>query len=457
MKKFTGILLSTACVLGTIGMLASCNSTKGIGEETRKIVAECEKMNRNDLFKAAAEEIGDGTLKFIGTSSRFKNAIDAFKAELAKYNPKCANMTITKDSTVDGQIYTKLLTEIESGVTNGYDGALVQDGYQLQMKGINTGYFVNYIPKEWAEANDTNKELNGNPFSLQYNMKTWMTHNLPSSSNKVVIDNVWDITADTYKGKIQTMDPRNENVNMDWLIMLTQDKWCDVLKEAYEDSTNDNKALKVESYAKYGEKQKYAYAFMDGYIKNAVFNGDDGAARDNLVKADGSIGWIVYSKIASLSETDAVSKKNITIAALGDENTDGTAATSHIKGFGGFMYKHYLQVMPYTKHPYTTCAFINFLSTTSTGYAAWGKDIGDYPSMPSINVDRTKFGHGTLSEDKKFTQNNGEANVFPCLNDPTSTWWESKDGGNVVIEDPAYIVTQYGKVMEFLNDAIAKK
>ena len=54
-------------------------------------------------------------------------------------------MTITKDSTVDGQIYTKLLTEIESGVTNGYDGALVQDGYQLQMKGINTGYFVNYI------------------------------------------------------------------------------------------------------------------------------------------------------------------------------------------------------------------------------------------------------------------------------------------------------------------------
>ena len=166
-------------------------------------------------------------------------------------------MTITKDSTVDGQIYTKLLTEIESGVTNGYDGALVQDGYQLQMKGINTGYFVNYIPKEWAEANDTNKELNGNPFSLQYNMKTWMTHNLPSSSNKVVIDNVWDITADTYKGKIQTMDPRNENVNMDWLIMLTQDKWCDVLKEAYEDSTNDNKALKVESYAKYGEKQKY--------------------------------------------------------------------------------------------------------------------------------------------------------------------------------------------------------
>src|SRR5574344_993493 len=320
MKKSKICSLAAIAVLAACGLASCGNTNQGDNDAVKAAIADAESMSRDDLFKKAAEEIGSGTLKFVGTSSRFKNSIDPFKTELAKYNPDCANMTITKDSKVDGQIYTSLLGEIEAGVTNGYDGALVQDGYQLQMKGINTGYFVNYIPKEWAEANDTNKELNGNPFSLQYNMKTWMTHNLPGSSNKVVIDNVWDITADTYKGKIQTMDPRNENVNMDWLIMLTQDKWCDVLKEAYEDSTNDNKALKVESYAKYGEKQKYAYAFMDGYIKNAVFNGDDGAARDNLVKADGSIGWIVYSKIASLSETDAVSKKNITIAALGDEN-----------------------------------------------------------------------------------------------------------------------------------------
>ena len=79
-----------------------------------------------------------------------------------------------------------------------------------------------------------------------------------------------------------------------------------------------------------------------------------------------------------------------------------------MKGFGGFMYKHYLQVMPTCPKPWTVCAFINYLSTTAKGYAAWAKDIGDYPSMPSINTDRTKFGHGTLGADNKFTQKDSD-------------------------------------------------
>lgn len=443
MKKFKGLLLSAVAVLGASGVLVACGPKQEVkyGEETRKIVAEAEKMTRDELFQKAADEIGDGELKFIGTSSRFKNAIDPFKAELAKKNPKCANMTITKDSTVDGQIYNKLCTEIETGVTKCYDGALVQDGFQLQMRALNTGMFVNYVPKEWKESGEVNLEEDADPFSLQYNMKTWMVNNAGEGAN-VVIDNVWDITQDKFNGKIFTMDPRNENVNMDWLIMLTQDKWCDVLKEAYDDPTNDNK-LDLTPYAEKGEKQKYAYAFIDKYIRNAVFSPDDGQARDAFIKAPGSLAWIVYSKIASLKETEDFKFKNITIAALGADN--GETPSMHMKGFGSFMYKHYLQVMPNTRHPYTTCAFINFLSTTSEGYAAWAKDIGDYPSMPSINMDRTKGGYV-----------DGE-NVKPCLNDPHSSWWVAKDGGNAVIETPSYIAPNYANVMDLLNDAIAAK
>lgn len=451
MKKINGLLLTSVALLGATGALSSCGGDTGvIGEDVRKIVAECETLTRDELFQKAADEIQGGTLKFIGTSSRFKKAIDGFKAELTKKNPACANMDVTKDSTVDGQIYTKLITEIDSGVTNGYDGALVQDGFQLQYKALDKNLFVNYIPKEWKEANDTNESLNGNPFSLQYNMKTFMYNNTGS----LKIDNCWDICTPQMKGKVQTMDPRNENVNMDWLIMLTQDKWCDVLKAAFEDSTNDAKdSIKLSDFEKYGEKQKYAYAFMDAYLRNSVFNADDGAARDSLVKTADNAGWIVYSKIASIQETNEVSKKNITIAALGNENTDGSTATMQMKGFGGFMYKHYLQVMPRAQHPYTVCAFINYLSTTAEGYAGWASDIGDYPSMPSINVNRTKYGHGTLV-DGTFTQNDSEANVFPALNDPASTWWESSTGGNVIIEEPAYIVTKYGEVMSFINSVI---
>jgi hypothetical protein len=72
---------------------------------------------------------------------------------------------------------------------------------------------------------------------------------------------------------------------------------------------------------------------------------------------------------------------------------------SQIAGFGGFMYKHYLQVMPNAKYPYASCAFFNLISTNADAYKVWGEDVGDYPSLPSINVDRTQFGNGTFDGD----------------------------------------------------------
>lgn len=134
-----------------------------------------------------------------------------------------------------------------------------------------------------------------------------------------------------------------------------------------------------------------------------------------------------------------------------------------MKGFGGFMYKHYLQVMPNSTHPYTTCALINILSTTADGYKGWAADIGDYPSMSSINIDRTKYGHGTLATEKDdngayaYTQSNDGENVFSVMNDPKSEWWTSKTGGNAVIEEPSYIGQNYDAVNKFIVAQTAAK
>ena len=268
MKKSKGLFTLSAAIICACTMTACGGSANDAIKDTNKdIIAEAQTLSRDELFKKAAEEIGSGTLKFIGTSSRFKNAIDGFKAELAEYNPECANMKITTDTAVDGEIYAKLCGEIDAGLTTGYDAALVQDGYQLQALGINTGNFLNYVPKEWSDATDTDKTKNANPFSLQYNMKTWMVNN--GNGADVVIDNIWDVTQSKFKGHIHTMDPDNENVNRDWLIMLTQKEWCDALEDAFNDSTNDNKSLDITKYDKYGE-QKYAYAFIEGFLTNAV-------------------------------------------------------------------------------------------------------------------------------------------------------------------------------------------
>jgi outer membrane murein-binding lipoprotein Lpp len=448
MKKL-GLLLVAATLLGGT-ILTGCSgndSSETSKEQSRveKAIADAETLSHDELFAKAAEELGtSGKVKILATTSRGgKDKVkNLFISELQKHN---ANITdpLGYNTTVDGAIYGTLNTEIQSGSTTGYSGTITQDGYQLQKKGIERGGYLNYVPKTWND-NAASDKTAADPFTLQYNFKTWMYNN---KNGDVVIDNVWDVTHSKYKGLIYTMDPNNENVNMDWLIQLTEDTQVAKLKAAFEDTTNSSD-LDISAYSAYGEK-KYAYAFIDGFIKNAKFYEDDGKAMADLSAAPGSLGWIVYSKILKVTESADISKKNIVVAALGEKNTDGaTMGDSCIKGFSGFMYKHYLQVMPNAQYPYATCAFFELISTNAEAYTVWGNDVGDYPSLPTINVDRTKGGVDyELADGTK-------ANVS-CLNDPTSTWWINK--ANAVVETPSFIGANYDNVIDFIDASIASK
>ncbi len=448
MKKRTGLLMVFSTLLVGATALSSCGGESKFQPDQRVIdaVKDAEQLSHDELFKKAAEELGTtGKVKILATTSRGgkDKVVNLFKSELQKYN-KDIQDPIAYDTTVDGLIYTTLGEEINAGVKDGYSGTITQDGYQLQKKGIDTGHYVNYVPKTWKDDKDTNKDTDSNPFTLQYNFKTWMYNN---KDGKTVIDNVWDVTDSSFKGRIDTMDPRNENVNMDWLIQLTDDTQNNELKAAYEDSTNSSD-VNVENYSSYGDK-KYAYAFIDKFLTNAVFYPDDGEAINHLSKTPGNVGWIVYSKLLKVSETNEISKKNIVVAALGTENTDGaTMGASKIKGFGGFMYKHYLQVLPYAKYPYATCAFFELISTNATAYSVWGGDVGDYPTMPSINADRTKNGQ-VKNEAGEVVDN------MPCLNDPTSTWWINQ--AKAVVETPSFIGANYDNVIDAIEKSIANK
>ena len=457
--KRNKFLLGFSVLALSASALAACTNQgqSGSKELTRvqKVVAEAETLSREDLFKKAAAEIGTQTFHWYATSSRGGKVKDKFVEELNKYKPEGA-ATITESqidyqTTVDGKIYTFLNAEIESkkAVTSG---ALLQDGYQLQTKGIEKGY-VNYVPKEWSEKTGVNKDRDANPFSLQFQFKTWMYNNHDKNMN---IDNVWDFAQEGLK--IDTMDPTNENVNMDWLIQLTSDENCALLKEAFLDNSNSSglTATDLAPYASYGEARQYAFLFIEKFIKNAVFYADDGKALDAFKAAPGHAAWIVYSKIQNLQETAETTKKDIVIAALGKEHSDGANPTVAMKGFGGFMYKHYLMLMPDSPLPWTACAFINFLSTTKVGYSKWSGDVGDYPTYgEEINENRSKNGHGTLAADYTWTQNAEQENVFPCLNDPSANWWI--DTAKSPVETPSYIGTYYNTVAAFIMQQIAKK
>ena len=119
------------------------------------------------------------------------------------------------------------------------------------------------------------------------------------------------------------MDPTNENVNMDWLIQLTSDDNCALLKSAFNDATNSSGLTNadLEAYASYGGDRAYAFLFIEKFIKNAVFYADDGKALDAFKAAPGHAAWIVYSKIQNVTETAQTTKKDIVIAALGKNHS----------------------------------------------------------------------------------------------------------------------------------------
>lgn len=432
-KLFVALATLAACAT-----LASCGEKKD-ASAVEKAIADAETLTQDELFAKAAEELGTkGQVKILATTSRGgKDKVKNLFIEMLQKHNKDITDPLVYDTTVDGAIYTTLLSEIQSGTTNGYSGTITQDGYQLQTKGLDTGYFKNYIPKEWKEAEGVDVKEAGNPFTLQYNFKTWMYNNKNGDMN---IDNVWDVTDSSFKGKIDTMDPTNENVNMDWLIQLTSDENEAALKSAYE-AENRNSDVTIDTTV----SKPYSTAFIKAFINNAVFYEDDGKAINNLASTPGNIGWIVYSKLLKVNESEEISKKNIVVAALGTENTDGaTMGDSKLTGFSGFMYKHYLQVMPNAQYPYATCAFFNLISTSKEAYSVWGGDVGDYPSLPSINQDRTKNGYVE------------GVSTFPCLNDPTSDWWLGK--GAAVVETPSFIGPNYESVVEGIIDpAIAAK
>lgn len=71
--------------------------------------------------------------------------------------------------------------------------------------------------------------------------------------------------------------------------------------------------------------------------------------------------------------TAETSVNNIAVAAYQDG----------YQGIGGYAYKHYLQVLKTSPLPWTSCAFIAYMTTTNEGFAAWGKDMGGYSATRS--------------------------------------------------------------------------
>lgn len=401
-KRLVSILIAAILIVSAVFVFAACDPED---KNVTELVAEAQNMTWDEIYAKAKEETGE--FNAYGNTSRITTAMANF---VAKYGQELGlnEKNAVGSKMNDSAIYTTLASEYAS--TNNSKGAsmvMIQDGAQLVLYREQTKMLINYVPQSMKSKVDAEGQV---PLVQQYINKLFIWNN--TGDNVPSITNVWQLTEPAMKSKVFFKSPSLEQVNMNFLIMLTSDEWATKLAEAYK--AYYGKDIQLGSYKNAG------YKWVAEFIANANFaiDSDTTMARE-LSKTEnaGNIGLFVLSKLRDSS----VTADNLQVGAFVKENDQYVT----INPFAGFMYPMYCQVAANGPRPYTALLFIEYLMTEE-GFEPWGSDIGAYSSNSDIGV------------------NDG---------DETLAFWKNI----LVFEDPDYIRANKATVVDFVTAEIDKK
>ena len=191
-----------------------------------EIIAQAQTMTNEELFKKAIEESNGKTFNAVGNSSRGKSVLPLFIEELQKIDPSYT-LEFSWQQPKNNNIFAQLDADVNSA-NHVMSMTLIQDGNQIQSKMLDTGLLLNFVPKDWTEAEGLNKEGNENPLALQTLNKVFMFNNLGEKTYM----NMWDFVREGEAPLF--MGVNSELVGKNFLYMMTNDKYATIAKEAYE-------------------------------------------------------------------------------------------------------------------------------------------------------------------------------------------------------------------------------
>ncbi len=402
MKKIVPLVLA-ACTI-----LTGCNhgGTGGNSNLKNETIIAAEGMTYDELLAKAKEEVGNGTVSVYGNSSQLEKALKKFTEETG------IKVNNTKEG--DADIYNHLSTAFQSN-TYIADMVLLQDGNMLQSEMLDPGYLLNFIPKE---ASGTIADDDTVPMAAVYLNKIFMYNNFNAEgtehSLKNYITNVWQLAGTAAdKGHIANPSfktPTTENVNMNFLVMLTSDAYVAKLKTAY-------KNFYGKDYVEEKAYKNIGYKWVAEFLKNSQAHSSDGTACKDVAKAKGgTVALVNYNKIKDLKGDDVYGAENVNNLSfpsleLGDKKVDG---------FGGFCYKMYSMVAANAKYPYAACALVSYITSKAGFENAWGAKAGYYSTNNTTKI---------------------------ASNDKEIAWWKER----LVVEDPEVVAANYEDVSMFVK------
>ena len=386
MKRMLSLVLALALLLG---VCAIANA-----ETVDEALAAAAKMTNEELYEKAKAEMAAGAqLNFYSTTSFAEKAAANFMSDYPELDGKVVYAEID-----DVETYTILTNTIGSGVKDSADMALTQNGPDLKTYLLDEGLTLTYFPDA---LKDVVSEAEQEPAVVTYVNSLFIYHNGEGSVN---FTNVWELTEPQWKDRIFFKDPTNETVNINFLIMLTSEKWNARLEAAYE--SYYGKAWEA------GEFDSAALQWIDGFLANVnyTYTSASKMAAGIASGAPGNMGLFVFSKLRKVDEAD---RGNLTVVQFENE----------VEGFSGFMYPIYATVCKDTECPYTCALFINYLLSEQgfAGPKSWNSSQGYY------------------SPNKTIAKPEG-------IEDEPYEYWSDR----LVIEDLEYIDEHYIDVYEFI-------
>ena len=384
MKRILSIALALVLVLSVFSFASA--------EDVKDALAKAQTMTNEELYELAKQEAAAGAqLNFYSTTSFAEKAAANFMETYPELKLVYAEID-------DGESYTILGNTIGSGVKDSADMALTQNGPDLKTYLLDEELSYPYFPEA---LKDVVAESNQNPAVITYVNSLFIYHNGNGSVN---FQNVWELTEEQWKDKIFFKDPTKETVNLNFLMMLTNEEWTERMAAAYE-----------ARYGKAWESKEFAsasYEWIDGFLKNVnyTYTSASKMATGIASGAAGNMGLFVFSKLRKVDEAD---RGNLTVVQFEND----------VQGFSGFMYPIYATVCKDTECPYTCALFINYLLSKDgfDGPKSWNSSQGYY--SPNTSIEKPAD-----------------------IQDEAYPFWEKV----LVIEDMGYIYDNYVDIYEFI-------
>lgn len=431
MKKIVYLVLLLCVGLMLIGCANKTEEVKTDSSQSTEAVAEAEKsaaelaiekaqsMTLEELEAAAKAELeANPTLTFNADSltSGVKKALAAFEE---KYEWAAGR---TMYNSKKGSEYQPKLIAAQKANSYIADFVMFQDASFLKNAMLDTGFLLSYVPSGDEFKID---ESDQNPLVAVTFNKVFIYYNTKVGADQ--LQNVWQMTGvdgASLKGlsNVSYQNPLGEDINMNFLIMLTSDAAVERLTAAYKEYFGTD----YDPAAEEVEYQNIGYKFVAEFIKNVGYWHSSDTSEVKTINSYEDDGRIIFAGLNKLKDYEYFKDEYADSDEYYTKTITASGWNTELVGFDGFVYNMWALIPRTAQLPYTAALFTRYLLSEEGYNVGWGGILGYY--SPNQLIAPAEGDH------------------------PLSKWKES-----CIIEDVNYIDSAYATAIKFINMQFAGK